>query len=457
MLLSFVILYLLLTLIIGLYAARKVKNSSDYAVAGRKLPLYMVSCGLFATWFGSETIMGASGEFVEKGVLGIIEDPLGASLCLFLVGMFYAKPLYRMNLLTFSDYFKQRYGGKAEFISAVFMIPSYFSWIAAQLVAMAFVLQSIAGLPFEVGVITCAGVVVVYTYFGGMWSVSITDAMQTVLIVLGLLILFVVVWDKVGGWERVQEHVAPDFWRLTPTRGNWMLYFSAWITIGWGSIPQQDVFQRVLGAKSEDTAVKGAFLASGMYLSVALLPLFIALGARILYPEVENTQMLIPHMVMTHMGLGLQVLTFGALLSAILSTCSGAILAPATVFAENLLKPLFPLTDRQLLRAMRSAVLGITVISMFLALYKQHIFELVAESSAFSLVALFVPLTAGLYWKKSSAWGAVLSMVLGTGVWAYFEWFPGTYPSLLYGLGASVLSMVAGTVVQRRYGPLRGK
>lgn len=452
MLLAFVLFYLLLTLAIGIYAARKVKNSADYAVAGRKLPLYMVSCGLFATWFGSETIMGASGEFVEKGVLGIIEDPFGAAMCLFLIGLFYARPLYRLKLLTFSDYFKRRYGGTAECISALFMIPSYFSWIAAQLVAMAFVLESIAGIPFEWGVLTCAVVVVIYTYFGGMWSVSVTDTLQTVLIVLGLLILFWVVWNKVGGWPAIQRHVPPGFWRISPSENtfeNWILYFAAWITIGWGSIPQQDVFQRVIGAKSEKTAVNGAFIAAGMYLSIALLPLFIALGAEMLYPDIENKQLLIPHMVLNHMGLGMQILTFGALLSAILSTCSGAILAPATVFAENLLKPLFPMTDSQLLKAMRGAVLGITFISLLLALQKQHIFELVSESSAFSLVALFVPLTAGLYWKKSSAWGAVLSMVLGTAVWVYFEWFPQPVPSLVYGLLASLSGLVLGTLFQK--------
>lgn len=452
MLLTFVVLYLLFTLIVGIYAARRVKNSSDYAVAGRKLPLYMVSCGLFATWFGSETMMGASGEFVENGILGIIEDPLGASLCLFMIGMFYAKPLYRLNLLTFSDYFKRRYGRKAEFISALIMIPTYFGWIAAQLVAMAFVLEIIAGIPFEWGVLTCALVVVIYTYFGGMWSVSVTDTLQTVLILLGLLILFWVVWKQVGGWQAIQSHVPSEFWRFTPQENSWeswSLYFAAWITIGWGSIPQQDVFQRVLGANSAKTAVNGAYIAGGMYLTVAMLPLLIALCAEILYPEITNKQMLLPHMVLNHMNLGLQILTFGALLSAILSTCSGAILAPATVFAENILKPLFPMRDSQLLKAMRGAVIGISVCSSMLALQKQHIFELVAESSAFSLVALFVPLTAGLYWRKSSSWGATLSMLAGTAVWGYFEWFPSTYPSLLYGLAASTSGLILGSLSQK--------
>ncbi len=451
MVLSFVILYLLATVFVGALAARRVKSASDFAVAGKKLPTFMVSCGLFATWFGSETMMGATGEFVEHGVLGVIEDPLGAAACLIFVGLFYAKPLYRMKLLTFSDYFKLRFGKTSEFISAILVIPSYFSWIAAQLVAMAFILQSLADIPFTYGVIICALVVVIYTYYGGMWSVSITDTIQTVIIIIGLLILFGELWGAVGGWEKINSHVPPDFWRIIPKENsweNWIIYFAAWITIGWGSIPQQDVFQRVMAAKSESVAVKGSLLSGLMYFTVALLPLMIALCAHMLYPNVEEKQMIIPEVVMSHMGIGFQIITFGALLSAILSTCSGAILAPATVLAENLIQPFKKLNDKGLLQTMRFSVLGIALVSTFLALQKTNIFELVADSSAFSLVSLFVPLTAGLYWKKASNWGAILSMIFGIILWTYLEFYPAKYPSLLYGLAASIIGMVLGSFLQ---------
>ena len=105
-LLTSIIIYLVITLLIGFWASRKVNNTKDFVVAGRQLPTYMAAAALFATWFGSETIMGASSEFVEHGLIGVIEDPFGAALCLILVGAFYARPLYRMNILTFNDFFK---------------------------------------------------------------------------------------------------------------------------------------------------------------------------------------------------------------------------------------------------------------------------------------------------------------------------------------------------------------
>jgi len=452
MLLFFVVLYLLTTLAVGGYASRFVKTAGDFAVAGRRLPVFVVTSGLFATWFGSETVMGASSEFIEKGLLGVIEDPFGAALCLLLIGLFYAKPLYKLNLLTFSDYFRVRFGKPAEWISAVFMIPSYFSWIAAQLVAMALLLEILAEVPFFWGISICTAVVVIYTYIGGMWSVSITDTIQTVIIIAGMLILTVVLLGKAGGVTAVNARVPDEFWRLTPKENSvksWTVYFAAWITIGLGSIPQQDIFQRVMSARSAGVAVVSSFLASFMYFTVACMPLIIGLCGVQLYPSLleGDTQMAIPMMVLEHMGTGMQILTFGALLSAILSTCSGAVLAPATVLAENLIRPLYgrKISDKTLLKTMRYSVIIIAGVSMGLALNKKHIFELVAESSALSLVALFVPLTAGLYWKKASLQGAVLSMASGTAVWTYFEFFPNDYPSLIWGLTASITGMVLGS------------
>ncbi len=456
MLISFIILYLLLTIFVGWYASKFVKTSNDFAIAGRQMPIYVVASGLFATWFGSETVMGASSEFVEHGLLGVIEDPFGAALCLFLIGMFFSRPLYRLNILTFSDYFRIRYNKKVEWISAIFIIPSYFSWIAAQLVALAIVLQSIAQIPFAWGIIICASIVLFYTYVGGMWSVAITDTIQTAIIIIGLLVLTLELVSEVGGFNEVLTKTPPDFFKFTPKENSltsWVSYFAAWITIGWGSIPQQDVFQRTLSAKSEDIAVKSAYWSSLMYLTVASMPLVIALCGTILYKDLKqgDSQMLIPILVLKHSGIGIQILFFGALLSAILSTCSGAILAPATVLGENLIKPLYGerISDKKLLHIMRLSVIGITLFGVALSLYKSEIYELVGESSALSLVALFVPLVAGLYWKKANALGAILSMILGTGVWTFFEFYETEIPSMIWGLLASIGGMIIGSIITK--------
>jgi solute:Na+ symporter, SSS family len=462
MLLGFITLYMLATLAIGWWASGRVRTAADFVVAGKRLPLFITASALFATWFGSETVMGASSEFVEHGLIGVIEDPFGAALCLFLAGLLVARPLYKLNLLTFSDFFRLRYNKASEVVSAVFMAPSYFSWIAAQLVALSILMQAVAGLDRSLGVILCTLLVLAYTYIGGMWAVAVTDFVQTLVIIAGLLALMVEIVGKVGGFGAMVEAAPPDFFRFfpEPTAIDSMHWLAAWMTIGLGSIPQQDVFQRVMAAKNERTAVRACYLSSGMYLSIAMLPLIIGFGGRMLYPELleDDPQMMIPTLVLQHSSLTMQVLFFGALLSAILSTASGAMLAPATVIGENLIKPLVPgMSDKRLLQIMRFSLVGVAIVTGAMALSRNNIYELVGESSAFSLVSLFVPLIAGLYWRKASAAGAVLSMVAGLLIWLLTTVLMGdppaegagtfweAVPPMLYGLAASFLGMLAGS------------
>lgn len=457
MLIGFIGLYIAGTLLIGWWASRRVKSAADFAIAGRRLPMLVAASALFATWFGSETIMGASSEFVEHGLIGVIEDPFGAALCLFLVGMFFARPLYKMNLLTFNDFFRIRFSKRIEQISVFFMIPSYFGWIAAQLVALAIVLKTLMGLPVFLGIILCTLVVLIYTYIGGMWAVSITDFVQTIMILLGLIIISVQMLQQAGGLQTVIDQQPAGFFRFLP-EGNFhdvIHYFAAWITIGLGSIPQQDVFQRVMSARTAKTAVRASYTSSFMYLTIGFIPLLIGLCANVLYAGdpfyqqmlAEDSQMVIPQVVLMHGSLGVQVLFFGALLSAVLSTTSGAILAPATVLGENFIRPrLKNVTDSVLLRIMRISVVLVAVASAVMANLKQDIYELVGDSSALSLVALFIPLTAGLYWKRASTNGTLWSMIAGMAAWVFCEFYGTEIPSLIYGGLASLLGMIIGSL-----------
>lgn len=211
MILFSIIVYILLTLLIGLFTSRFIKNSNDFVLAGRKLPLVLAASALFATWFGSETVLGASSEFVEHGLIGVIEDPFGAALCLFLVGVFIARPLYKMNILTFCDFYRERFGKRVEFLTSLCMVPSYFGWIAAQLVAVGLIFQVVAGIEMSVGICIGAGVVLVYTYIGGMWAVSVTDFLQSVIIIIGLAFLAFDLLDAAGGLEQVVNNTPEGF------------------------------------------------------------------------------------------------------------------------------------------------------------------------------------------------------------------------------------------------------
>lgn len=456
MLLGFIITYLLLTIILGVWASRKVHSSGDFMLAGRSLPIVVSTTALFATWFGSETVFGASSEFLKGGLYATIEDPFGAALCLLLFGLFFARKLYQMNLLTLGDYFRVRFGRKAEFIFSIFMIPSYFGYTAGQLVALGLILNVVTGLPIWQGVVISSFVVTLYTMTGGMWAVSITDFVQSIIIIIGLIVLAVVLSQKAGGVMTVLKEVPPENFRFLPRFQSLEIisYLAAWSVLGLGSIPSQDVFQRVMSSGSVNVAVKSCYYSSAMYLTIAIIPLFISLCVKHLYPEqiAGDLQLVLPRMVLTETGLGLQVLFFGSLLSAVMSTTSSSILAPAAVLSENIVKPLLKVkpTDRHLLLLTRVSVILVSIIATAMACWKTNIYELVAGASILSLVSQFIPLTLGLYWRDANGGGAIISMVAGMVTWGLFELYPLEIPSLVPALGVGFVSMVVGSVLLKK-------
>lgn len=409
MLVGFVIFYLLLNLMVGWWASKKIHSTQDFILAGRSLPFALATMVTFATWFGSETMLGAPREFVHGGVLAIIEEPFGAALGLLIVGSIYAKKLYPLPVLTFSDYFRIRFGALSEKLSAIVMIPSYFGWISAQLVALGLTLHLLLPISTEMGIVIGAVLVMTYTLLRGMWSITITDFLHNIILIIGLLFLAYLLLDKIPDWGLFIDQQPAGFFRFIPKENtwvDWLTYSAAWMTIGLGSIPQQDIFQRVMSAKSAKIASKASLAAGMMYLSIAMLPLVIALVAVRLYPSLlAEDDLLIPNLVLKFTPYGVQILFLGALLSALLSTTSGAILAPASVLGENLLKPsLKNPDDKKVLFYIRVSVVLVTGACIWMAISRQNIFELVSEASAFSLVSLFIPLNAGLWWKKPVRW-----------------------------------------------------
>lgn len=471
MLIGFVILYLVISIGIGMYAATRVHNTRDYVVAGRHLPIYIVTATVFATWFGSETVLGIPATFLNEGMHGIVSDPFGSSMCLILVGLFFARKLYRMNLLTITDYYRKRYDRKVEVITGLAIIISYLGWVSAQMTALGLVfnLLSQGVISQTQGTLIGAAIVLLYTLYGGMWSVALTDFFQMSIIVVGLLYILYVASEMAGGLGHVVQHAAQKgqfrFWPEANSK-DIIAFIAAWITMMFGSIPQQDVFQRVMSAKSENIAVAGSVLGGSFYFFFAFVPLTIAYSATLIDPGLvsgllaKDSQMILPQLILNHMPVFAQIMFFGALLSAIMSTASGTLLAPSVTFSENILKPyLSHHNDKTLLLSMRVVVVGFAAVVTLFALYSDAtIYQMVENAYKITLVVAFVPLVAGLYWQRASTQGAYLAIALGLTVWLPMEvWLPegqALMPPQFAGFLASVTGMIAGSLAPQVF---RGK
>jgi SSS family transporter len=469
MLITAVAIYLLLTIGIGLYAARRVKHAKDYVVAGRSLPLYMNMACVFATWFGAETVLSVSATFAKDGLVGVPGDPFGASACLFLVAIFFARAFYRMDLLTIGDFYKKRYDPKIEVVTSLAITASYLGWTSAQMTALGLVFSVLSqgAITLNQGILIGAAVVLFYTIWGGMWSVALTDLFQSVVILVGLMLVAILVGNMAGGAGKVIDTAASmGKFQLFPSGGTaeWLAFIAGFLTIALGSIPQQDVFQRVTSAKDEDTAVRGTLIGSGVYFVFAFVPMFIAIAALMVEPKLaelfkaddaREVQRILPDLILNRTPLWAQVLFFGALLSAILSTASGALLAPTSLFTENVIRPFMPgVSDKRFLLMLRVVLVAFTAAALTFALNsKSTMYEMIQNAYKVTLCGAFVPLVAGLYWKRANSLGAALSVFLGLGVWLFAEWSSTketVMPAQISGLIASAAGMLIGGYLGRK-------
>ena len=463
MLISFVVLYLLGTLAIGVWAGTRIKNTSDFAIAGRSLPLIMVVTTTFATWFGAETVMGIPAKFVQGGLNAVVEDPFGAGTCLILVGAFFAAKLYKMNLLTIGDFYRKRFGKGIEVFCSVAIILSYLGWVAAQITALGLVFNVVSDgqISTEAGMIIGTLSVLIYVVVGGFLAVAWTDFIQMIVLVIGLSVIAVYSASLAGGTDKVLAlATSGDLWRFWPEPSfkDAVFFLAAAVTMMLGSIPQQDVFQRVMSAKDAPTARAGAMIGGASYIVFAFVPMFIVAAAVVVMgqPAMElakgDYQRLLPVFVLTKMPLLMQILFFGALLSAIKSTSSATLLAPSTSFVENILKNLRPgMNDRQQLLATRWTIVifAALVLAYAIRMKGTSIYELVSGAYQVTLVGAFVPLVFGLYWKRATTQGAIFSVTAGVGVWVLFQvagWGE-AFPGQLAGLLAALLGLAAGSLM----------
>ncbi len=466
MLIWFVVAYLMFSIGIGLYAATRVKNTKDYAVAGRHLPLPVVMATVFATWFGAEAVFGVSATFVKEGLNGVVADPFGSSLCLVIAGFFFATQLYKLNIITLGDFYRMRYNRTVEVLTTIAIVVSYLGWVAAQIKALGLIFNIVTdgAISQEAGMILGTAIVLTYTTFGGMLSVAVLDFVQMIVVIGGLLFIGYIVSGMTGGVAPVIEHARAagkldffpkgDIWM-------WITFIGAWMTMMLGSIPQQDVFQRITSAKSAKIAIWGSVLGASVYFCFTFVPMFIAYSATLIDPVFfnklinEDSQRVLPTLVLQHTPLLAQAIFFGAVISAIMSCSSATLLAPSVSFAENIVRGYMPhLSDRGFLKVMRICLVGFACCVLLYALNSEmSIFGMVESAYKITLAGAFVPLFFGAFWKRATNQGALAAIIGGITAWVLIEVLVGEaslVPPQLIGLGVSIVGMVAGSLLPQK-------
>ncbi|PKO21011.1 MAG: hypothetical protein CVU38_17025 [Chloroflexi bacterium HGW-Chloroflexi-1] len=438
-----IVLILIVRMIIGYWTSKKVETTVDYVLAGRRLPLWMAAPSIMATWFAAETLMGSSSEAYQYGFAGVVFDPFGATLCLVIAGIFVVRLARRAQYITIMDFFQHRYGTAMSVVGTVTQIITYFGWTAAQIVAGGAILQALLGWPLQSGMILVATVVTLYTLMGGLWADTALDFMQMFLTCAGLVMIMAGIISSVGGLRELfglagAQYVTPgNEFAIWPTSDDGyygyfgmhglFFYIAAWLSLGLGSIPAQDYLQRTCAAKNESIAVKATFVAAILYLSFGVLPPLIGVTAYgALGPGLEGTQteFVMISMAMKFLPPILTAVFIAALASALMSTSDSSLLAGATMFTENIVKPFKPnISDKTQLLLTRLSLVISGIVSLLIAMYASTIYKLAVLANTSILVGMAAPYLIGMYWKKANHIGALSSFFSGVTSWVILTFY----------------------------------
>lgn len=454
-----VLVYVILMVVIGVYAARRTHSSAEFVVAGRSLPLWLCTATIMATWFGGAIMMGGAGAAYSDGMLGVIADPFGASVCLFLSGLFFVRIFRRLKFFSFIEFTEQRFGRLATLVTAAGALMSSLFWVASMLVAFGLIFESLTGVPLTFGIIGGAIVIVAYTSLGGMLAVALTDFVQIIIVAVGLVILLVAVVVDNGGWGEISVRIPADTWRMIPfehTGEHWLNYLRAWLIFGLADIASQSLLQRAMSARTERVAQNSFYLAGLGYLGFAMVPVLLGIIASVTMPGLDNAEAVIPALALEHLHPVAIAIFVGALLSAIMSSCDSALLASATIVSTNLL-PFFRRepSDHLTLLVARWALPVAGVIAVVGALNAQVVFNTMLDANMLLLAAVIAPFILGIWWRKANRAGALAGMGAGLVAWWLTSvWFV-NLPGDLIGLGASLAAMFIVTPLTQAIDPPR--
>ncbi|MGA7985632.1 MAG: hypothetical protein WCA01_10675 [Burkholderiales bacterium] len=437
-----VLLYIVAQLGIAFWFSHRNRSEVDYLLAGRSLGPWMATFTVFATWFGAESCVGAAGEAYAHGISGVIADPFGYSAGIVLSGLLFAGALWKRGIVTLADLFRERYGIGVERLAAIVMIPGSIMWAAAQVRAFGQVLASASDLGLLAAITLAAAVVIAYTAIGGMWADAVTDLVQGIVLIAGVLALGAA-FVSLGGLRAIAALPAASF---APMHGRSVLGALDTLAVPiFSTIAAQELVSRILAVRGAQLARRATVAAGALYLAIGIVPVVIGLGAAGFIGAGRNHEQVLALFAEQRLPLPLYVLFLGALVSAILSTLSGALLVAGSLAAHNVLLPLAPrLPEKAKLKANRWAVIAFGVVAYFIALSSDSMYALVQQSSGLGSAGILIMMLFALWGGRvGGAASGYAALIAGTVVFVLADSVLELEGAYLFALGAALAGYLA--------------
>jgi len=446
-----IVAYVLVQFAIGAWVSRRVTSANDYILAGRRLGSGLVAFSVFATYFGAEAIVASGGAVYEHGLSGALVDPLAYAAAIIIVGLLFARALWARGLTTFADLFRQRYSPGVERLVVIVLLPGSIIWAAAQIRAFGQVMDANSGMGLRSAIVLAAVLVGAYSVVGGLLADSVTDVIQGIVVLAGLVILGVIVGATVGGVPAGLADVDPNRLGLyDPEDGVLGTLEKIAIPIC-GTIVAVELISRFLGARTAEIAGRATAAGGLIYLTIGLVPVFLGLMGPKLLPNVPDPEQIVARLAEVYLPGLLYVVFIGAIISAILSVVHSALHAPAAQVSHNLVEKLVPgLTDRGRLWSVRLTVLGLSIVAFVISFSSEGIKELVETASSFGSAGVFVATLFALFTRFGGPLSAYASIIAGMIVWAAGKYGLGLATPYLLGLLAALAGYVAAAFAEKR-------
>jgi len=401
-------------LAVGFYASYKIKNNTDFALAGRNIKFPLLLGTLIGTSIGAASTLGKAGKAYEIGI-ALFLATIAYAVGLFLFGLM-APAIHRAKIWNVPDALFLRYGSGVRLVFAITMLLSVTALFGTQLIATGLAITSVMtdiNVTYQQAIIAAGVIMVIYTILGGLLAVAYTDLIQTIvmLVAIGIILPAYIVSDL--GIDLTISYLAPpedNFWGgLTP------IYIVSIVIIDLlFSLIDPSLWQRAAAAKNPQVIRKAMFVTSGVYAYWSLVIVFLGTMASHILPELASSSgsvdAAIPELILLYMPVGLKGLCLAAMIAIMMSTADTALLIAGTCYSRDIYSPLNPAAnDATLLKVTRVVIIVIGLLGIVFALNMQNIFELVLLSTAIFVSGAFVPTMAALFWSKATKLGAIIS------------------------------------------------
>lgn len=442
-------LYILLQFAIGLLVSHRSSDEKDYLLAGRSLGPLLGTFTVFATWYGAESVIGAAGLIYSDGFSGATGDPFGYAFCLIFLGLVFAIPLWRRQYTTFGDFFRERYSSGVEKLFVLLVIPSSIFWAAAQVRAFGHIISVVSDVDVELAIMGAALLITVYTVVGGMRATAVTDLIQGIALIVGLLVLFFAVVNVHGLLPLIESVPAERIQFFSTTGMGFWEIVEQWALPICGATLAAEVISRILATRSAQTARSASIMGGLFYLVFGFIPVFLGLVGPGLVSGLEDPEQIIPALAGQYLTTFMYILFAGALVSAILSTVDSALLAAASLLSHNIIVPLKQgKSEQQKVRIARLSVVALGILAWYLAVNAGGVYELIETAVAFGTAGVFVVGSIGLFSRFGDQYSAYAALVAGSLIWFVGEYYTGFTTPYLLALAGAALAYVLVAMIQ---------